>query len=192
MMEASEFIDYYEILEISPNADSGTIERMFRYLAQRYHPDNRDTGDRLRFDVILEAHNTLKDPIKRAQYDIQHKNHSGLRWRLAEEASDSKGIERDVDIQNKLLSILYVKRRQNIRDPGIGDLELERLLGCPAEHLEFHLWYLKEKGWIGRTENGMLAITVEGVDRANSEHDRKTISKKLLSDHSRTGGLHVV
>jgi curved DNA-binding protein CbpA len=192
MMEASVFIDYYEILEISPNADSGTIQRMFRYLAQRCHPDNRDTGDRLRFDVILEAYNRLKDPIKRAQYDIQHKNHSALRWRLAEEASDSKGIERDVDIQNKLLSILYVKRRQNIRDPGIGDLELERLLGCPAEHLEFHFWYLKEKGWIGRTENGMLAITVEGVDRANSEHDRKTISKELLSDHSRTGGLHVV
>ena len=191
-MESSEFVDYYEILEISPNADSGTIQRMFRYLAQRYHPDNRDTGDRLRFDVILEAYNRLKDPIKRARYDIQHKNHSAFRWRLCEEASDSKGIERDVDIQNKLLSILYVKRRQNIRDPGIGDLELERLLGCPAENLEFHLWYLKEKGWIGRTENGMLAITVEGVDRANSEHDRKTISKKLLSDHSRKGGLHVV
>jgi curved DNA-binding protein CbpA len=191
-MEASEFVDYYEILEISPNADSGAIERMFRYLAQRYHPDNRDTGDRLRFDVVLEAHNTLKDPIKRAQFDIRHQNHSGLRWRLAEEANDSKGMVRDVDTQNKLLSILYVKRRQNIRDPGIGDLELERLLGCPAEHLEFHLWYLKEKSWIGRTENGMFAITVEGVDRANSEHDRKTVSKKLLSDHSRTGGLHAV
>jgi curved DNA-binding protein CbpA len=187
-MEASEFVDYYEILEISPNADSGAIERMFRYLAQRYHPDNRDTGDRLRFDVVLEAHDTLKDPIKRAQFDIRHQNHSGMRWRLAEEASDSKGIVRDVDTQNKLLSILYVKRRQNIRDPGIGDLELERLLGCPAEHLEFHLWYLKEKSWIGRTENGMFAITVEGVDRANSEQDRKTVSKKLLSDQSHTEG----
>jgi curved DNA-binding protein CbpA len=189
-MEASEFIDFYEILEISPNADSGAIERMFRYLAQRYHPDNRDTGDRLRFDVVLEAHDTLKDPVKRAQFDIRHQNHSGMRWRLAEEASDSKGIVRDVDTQNKLLSILYVKRRQNIRDPGIGDLELERLLGCPAEHLEFHLWYLKEKSWIGRTENGMFAITVEGVDRANSEQDRKTVSKKLLIDHSGSGGLH--
>jgi curved DNA-binding protein CbpA len=187
MTEASEFIDYYEILEISPNADSGAIERMFRYLAQRYHPDNRDTGDRLRFDLILEAHNALRDPVKRAQYDIRHKNHSGFRWRLADEVSDSKGIERDVDAQAKLLSMLYVKRRQIVSDPGIGDLELERLLGCPAEHLEFHIWYLKEKGWIGRTENGMLAITVEGVDRANSERDRKTISKKLLSDRSQTG-----
>ena len=49
---SAEFIDYYEILEISPNANSGTIERMFRYLAQRYHPDNPETGDRLHFDAI--------------------------------------------------------------------------------------------------------------------------------------------
>jgi curved DNA-binding protein CbpA len=188
-MEASEFVDYYEILEISPNADYGGIERMFRYLAKRLHPDNRETGDRLRFDVVLEAHNTLKDPVKRAQFDISRKDHLGLRWRLAEEAIDSKGIVRDVDLQARLLSILYVRRRQNVCDPGLGDLELEHLLGCPAEHLEFHIWYLKEKGWIGRTENGMLAITVEGVDRANFEHDRKAYSKKLLSNQSHAGGL---
>jgi curved DNA-binding protein CbpA len=186
MMEVSEFIDYYEILEVSPNAHSGAIERMFRYLAQRYHPDNRDTGDRLRFDVILEAHNTLRDPVKRAQFDIQHKNRSSFRWRLTEEAGDRKGIERDADIQNKLLSMLYVKRRRDASDPGIGDLEVERLLACPAEHLQFHIWYLKEKGWISRTENGMLAITVEGVDRAHSERPCTTINEKLLSDLSHT------
>jgi curved DNA-binding protein CbpA len=38
-VEASEFIDYYEILEISPNANSGTIDRIFRHLAQRCHPE---------------------------------------------------------------------------------------------------------------------------------------------------------
>jgi curved DNA-binding protein CbpA len=183
MMEASNFIDYYEILEISPNANSGTIERIFRYFAQRYHPDNQDTGDRHRFETILEAYNTLKDPVKRAQYDLQHKNHSAVRWKLAEEASDSKGLEQDIDIQNKLLSILYVKRRQNISDPGIGNAELERLLGCPDELLKFHLWYLKEKGWIERTETGTLAISVEGIDRANSERHRETPTK-LLTDES--------
>src|ERR1700683_92556 len=109
-MEASDVVDYYEILEISPNANSGTIERMFRYLAQRYHPDNQDTGDRSRFDAMMEAYDTLKDPGKRAQYDIVHKNHSRIRWKLAEEASDNRGIERDADIQSRLLSILYVRR----------------------------------------------------------------------------------
>ena len=186
MVEPSEFVDYYEILEISPNANSGTIDRIFRYLAQSYHPDNPDSGDRAHFDVIMEAYNTLKDPVKRAQYDNQHKDHSGFRWKLVNEASDSKGIERDVDMQNRLLSILYVKRRQDIRDPGIGNFELERLLGCPAEHLEFHVWYLKEKGWIKSTESGTLAITVEGVDHANSEHHGNP-RLKLLRDERQTG-----
>jgi curved DNA-binding protein CbpA len=180
------FIDYYEILEISPNANSETLERIFRYLALRYHPDNQDTGDLSRFSEIVEAHNTLKDPIRRAQYDIQHQDHSGSRWKLAEAASDTKGIERDVVIQDRLLSLLYVKRRQNINDPGIGDHELERLSGCPREHLEFHLWYLKAKGWIGKLENGLFVITVEGVDRANSGHQQETATK-LLTHPNHTG-----
>jgi curved DNA-binding protein CbpA len=185
MTEASKFIDYYETLEISPNANSGTIERMFRYLAQRFHPDNKDTGDRTSFDQVMEAYDTLRDPAKRAQYDLTHKSNSNYRIKLVDEASDGKGIERDADIQNKLLSILYVKRRQNIREPGIGNLGLERMLGCPSEHLEFHLWYLKAKGWVGVTENGMLAITAEGIDHANSEQHRK-VAAKLLTDQSQT------
>ena len=180
---AAGFIDYYEILEISPNANSGTVERMFRYFAQLYHPDNPDSGDRSRFDVIMEAHDTLRDPARRAQYDIEHKNRSNVRSKLVDEVTDGKSFGRGIDIQNKLLSLLYVKCRQNVREPGIGDAELERLSGCPAEHLEFHLWYLKGKGWIRKTDDGTVAITVEGVDRANSEYDRKATSK-LLTDQS--------
>ena len=186
MTEASKFVDYYENLEISPNANSGTIERMFRYLAQRYHPDNKETGDRASFDAIMEAYDTLKDPGRRAQYDLEHKNHSSMRWKLGEEASDSKNIDQDADIQNRLLAILYVKRRQDIREPGIGNIGLERLVGCPVEHLEFHLWYLKEKGWIAKTESGMFVITVEGVDLASAEHHRK-VTTQLLTDRSHTG-----
>jgi curved DNA-binding protein CbpA len=180
-MEASNVVDYYETLEISPNANSGTVERMFRYLAQRYHPDNQDTGDRSRFDAMMEAYDTLKDPAKRAQYDIIHKDHSRVRWKLAEETNGNRGIERDADIQNTVLSILYVRRRQNVSDPGLGGFMLESLVGCPAEHMEFHLWYLKEKGWIRLTDSGMFTITVEGVDRANSELHPK-ITNKLLTD----------
>ncbi len=177
------FTDYYEILEISPNANSETIERIFRHLALRYHPDNRDTGDQFRFSELVKAHNTLRDPIKRAQYDVQHKHHSSSRLKLVEEASNKQGIEGDVVIQDKLLSILYVKRRQSINDPGMVDYELERLSGCPLEHLEFHFWYLKAKGWIGMLENGTFAITAEGVDRANSREG----TTKLLRSPNRAG-----
>ena len=180
-MGAYTFTDYYEVLEISPNANSETIDRVFRYFAQRYHPDNPDTGNRLRFDEIAQAYSALRDPVKRAQYDIQHKDHRVSNRELAEEASDHKGSERDVDTQRRLLSILYAKRRRNMDNPGIGNVELEQLLGCPREHLEFHLWYLKQKGWIGTLENGLLAITVEGVDRAHSEPHPKT-TLRLLKD----------
>src|SRR5262245_43060720 len=184
IMEASMFTDYYEVLEISPNANLDTIERIFRHLAMRHHPDNPKTGDRARFSEVLEAHNTLKDPVKRAQYDIQHRRHSAPRWELVEEAGNTKGVERDIVIQDKLLSILYVKRRQDMKEPGIGEYELERLSGCPREHLQFHLWYLKAKGWIAKMEDGMLAITAEGVDHANSKH-RHEHNTKLLTHPNR-------
>ena len=182
-MDANTFTDYYEILEISPNANSETIERVFRYLAQRYHPDNPETSDRPRFDAIVEAHNTLRDPVKRVQYDIQHKHYSRSRRNLLDEVGHTRGIERDIDVQNKVLSIFYVKRRQNANDPGIDEFSLERLSGCPREHLEFHLWYLKQKGWIAKDDNGVLSITAEGVDRANSEDPRRS-TIKLISDQN--------
>jgi curved DNA-binding protein CbpA len=182
-MEPSEFVDYYEALEISPNANSGTIERMFRYFAQRYHPDNPETGDRFRFDTVVEAHDALKDPVRRAQYDIEYQNRLNGGRTFSARIRDTGGIGQGIDIQNNLLSLLYVKRRQSVREPGLGEIELERLSGCPGEHLEFHLWYLKEKGWIKRTENGTFAITVEGVDRANTEHHRKA-TEKLLTHQS--------
>jgi curved DNA-binding protein CbpA len=179
------FTDHYELLEISPNANSETIERIFRYLALRYHPDNQSTGNVDRFSEIVEAHNTLKDPVKRAQYDLQHKYHLTLRSELAAEAGNTNDLERDVFIQERILSLLYVKRRKDIRSPGMGNFELERLSGCPREHLEFHLWYLKSKGWI-KLEDGMFAITVEGVDRAKSEERRET-NTKLLTHPAKTG-----
>jgi curved DNA-binding protein CbpA len=177
------FIDYYETLEISPNANSETVERMFRYLAQRYHPDNLETGDRDRFDLILEAHNTLRDPKRRVEYDLEYKGNLHTRSKLAEEASDEGSIDRDTALQAKLLSIFYAKRRSNIREPGVGDAELANLLDCPYEHLEFHIWYLKEKKWIERREDGMLAITIDGVDRASAESQVKA-PRRLLSDQS--------
>jgi curved DNA-binding protein CbpA len=182
-MESTAFIDYYEALEISPNANSETVERMFRYLARRYHPDNTGTSDRDRFDLVLEAHNILRDPAKRVQYDIEHRKNLNTRTELVEQISDGAGIDRDVDIQNKMLSIFYAKRRRDINDPGVGDVELEYLLGCPIEALEFNIWYMKEKRWITGTENGTLAITIEGVDRvsAESQHNAAT---KLLTDQS--------
>ena len=39
------FVDYYEVLQLSQTANADTVERVYRLLAKRYHPDNRETGD---------------------------------------------------------------------------------------------------------------------------------------------------
>ena len=41
--------DYYELLQISPKAEPDTIHRVFRLLAQRFHPDNQETGSEAAF-----------------------------------------------------------------------------------------------------------------------------------------------
>lgn len=182
IMEKTAFTDYYELLEISPNANADTIDRVFRYLAQRYHPDNQETGNHLKFSEIVRAHEVLRQPEKRAQYDLQYRHHNQNGWQIAVEANNKEGIELDVSIQEKLLALLYMKRRQNMQNPGIGNLELERLSGCPREHIDFHLWYLKEKGWIARMENGLLTITASGVDEAIMEHHRIDPAKRLTNE----------
>jgi curved DNA-binding protein len=48
-------IDHYETLQISPNADVDTIQRVFRMLAQRFHPDNAETGNADRFRALHDA-----------------------------------------------------------------------------------------------------------------------------------------
>jgi curved DNA-binding protein CbpA len=157
--------DFYEILEVSPNASQETIERMFRYFAQRYHPDRESTGDADRFRQIVKAYSTLKEPESRAAYDSGHKTNVDYQWSLLEEAGDDDNFEKDRMIQERVLSVLYTKRKRDPREPGLGSFQLERLVGCPHEILDFHLWYLRDKGLVMLIGDGSVAITADGVDQ---------------------------
>lgn len=160
-----DFIDYYEVLQVNPKADTATIERVFRYLAQEFHPDNQETGNRDRFELLVRAYRTLQDPSTRAEFDVRHQRNQMFRWKLIGEATDDSNFDNDNEMQLRILSMLYVQRRRDVDSPAIGSMALSQYLGCPIEHINFHLWYLKEKGWIQRTDTGMWVITAEGVDR---------------------------
>jgi curved DNA-binding protein len=157
--------DYYEILQVSPRADRDTIERVFRFLANRFHPDNRDTGDVDRFTEIVDAYDVLSSAAKRAQYDLNYESVRQARWKLFSQESTGDELAGDNRVRLAIMSILYVVRRNNPSEPGVGSIELERLLDCPETVLRFHIWYLKENGWVTRLETGFLAITAVGVDK---------------------------
>ena len=157
--------DYYEALQISPNADPDTIQRVFRLLAQRFHPDNQETGNEGRFRLLHEAYLTLNDPEKRAQYDVRHQAVRQERWRFATSSSTcDNDFELEQHVRYMVLEILYSRRRAEQNNPGLSPMELEQLTGRPREHLEFSLWYLVQKKFLSRTDNSNLTITADGVD----------------------------
>ena len=157
--------DYYEILQVSPRADRETIERVFRHLANRYHPDNRDSGDADKFSELVAAHDVLCDAAKRAAYDVSYERVRESRWRIFNQDSATGEIANDARVRLAILSLLYVARRNNILEPGVGIIELERVLSVPVSVLEFQMWYLRENGWVERLVSGHFAITAPGVDK---------------------------
>jgi len=62
-------VNLYKLLQVDPEADSGLIRQAYRYLAEKYHPDNKVTGDAEMFTAITEAWKLLSDYAKRAIYD---------------------------------------------------------------------------------------------------------------------------
>jgi curved DNA-binding protein len=62
--------DYYSILGVDRDASSDEIQRAYRKLARRYHPDvNKEAAAEERFKELGEAYGVLKDEKKRALYD---------------------------------------------------------------------------------------------------------------------------
>jgi curved DNA-binding protein CbpA len=158
------FIDFYEVLEISAGAHPDTIARVYRLLAQRFHPDNQETGDAERFTLILQAYKVLSDPELRAQYDVHHAQQKQVKWRLFDAKEAAGGVSSDKEIRFGVLSLLYNKRRRDPEHPSIPMFEIESLLGIPREHLEFSFWYLREKGLLSRSDGGGCMITAAGVE----------------------------
>jgi curved DNA-binding protein CbpA len=182
-MNESEFVDYYELLQLHPNADSDSIERMFRHFAKKFHPDNAEFADIQRFRQIVDAHRTLADAECRAGYDTKYHDYWNNKWGIAAEASSSTAFGDDKVIRERLLSLLYVQRRRDMLSPGMGDAELCRLLRLPQELIEFHMWYLKAKGWVERLDTGLMAITAAGVDQVE-ESRLKLCPDHLLAEHA--------
>lgn len=59
--------DYYEVLEVHERASQETIEAAYKALAKKLHPDNG--GPTRLMQMVNEAYDVLRDPVKRAAYD---------------------------------------------------------------------------------------------------------------------------
>lgn len=157
-------VDFYEVLQISPNADGDTVQRVFRMLAQRFHPDNKETGNADRFRALHEAYSVLSVPEKRAQYDVHHQALRQERWRFAASVKSNDDFDIEHQVRCTILEILYSRRRAEPGNPAFSPYDLSQLTGQPREHLEFTFWYLGQKKFVTRDDQSKLTITADGVD----------------------------
>ena len=161
---AGKFQDHYEVLGVDPNSDSDTIQKIYAKLAQKYHPNNSETGNQEKFDAVNLAYETLADPLLRREFDrVKGINReeskpafSGL------EFFDALGRERD--LRAALLCVLYDRRRTKPFTPSLSMRHIEAIIDATTEELTSALWYLKKRALVASDDKSSLQITVDGMD----------------------------
>jgi curved DNA-binding protein len=183
MLEATQRLDYYEFLQISPHADFETIHRVYRYLASRFHPDNPDTGDPEKFFLLKTAYDTLSDPERRSEYDRDYEREkpSG-QAPLSESVDFMDQVQGELNRRLAVLAVLYYKRRSNPFDPQVSLAEIELRMGFPRDYLDFTTWYLTKKGYITRADNSDFSLTAEGVDYIETQRAKIPVLNRLLTN----------
>jgi DnaJ-class molecular chaperone len=127
----SEPADFYEVLQLSRNAHPDTIQRVYRVLAARYHPDNIETGNAELFRQVVEAFRVLTDPQLRAAYDARLSVENQSRLKIFEAWQTSRGVEAEKRKRKGILAMLYGRRLTDPQQPSLGLHEWEEMLGCP-------------------------------------------------------------
>jgi curved DNA-binding protein CbpA len=173
--------DYYELLQISTNAEPETIHRVYRFLAARFHPDNAETGDASQFFVLKQAYDVLSDPERRAKYDASFQTDVPPAPPLSSSIDFMDNIEGELNRRLAVLAVLYIRRRTNPANPEVSLTEVEVRMGFPRDYLEFTTWYLQKKGYITRADNSAFTLTAEGVDFVETQRANIPVLSKLLT-----------
>jgi len=176
--------DYYEFLQISPNAEAETIHRVYRFLAARLHPDNNETGNEEKFHLLKVAYDGLSDPRRRAEYDKARAQTQTPPEPLAASVDFMDAMEGESNRRLAVLAVLYSKRRTNPNYPEVPLSEIELRMGFPRDYLDFTLWYLQKKGYVTRADNAQFALSVDGVDFVETQRANLPTLHKLLTSGS--------
>jgi len=87
--------DYYKILGVPRNATQEEIQRAYRKLARKYHPDvNKSPEAEEKFKEINEAYEVLRDPEKRKKYD-----QLGTQWEHGQDFTPPPGWDFHVEYE---------------------------------------------------------------------------------------------
>jgi curved DNA-binding protein CbpA len=101
-------MNYYEYLGISMNASFEEIDKAYKKLALKFHPDT-NSGDRYfeeQFKQLNEAHSVLSHAEKRQKYDIGLLNETNKHFKIEE--LKRKAAEKELELQKQI----EIRKRQ--------------------------------------------------------------------------------
>ena len=99
--------DYYGILEVNEKASPEIIEKAYKTLVKKYHPDLYSTLEKKEAEKKLkdinEAYNILSDSFLRSQYDLElQKEKNYVQNKEKEKNSEPENLDNINDKQEKL------------------------------------------------------------------------------------------
>src|SRR4029079_17892506 len=88
--------------------------------------------------------------------------------KIFDQATIATGPDVERRKRQGILALLYATTVKDHERASLTVHSFEELLGCPKEHLEAALWYLKGKGFVQRTDGGRYTLTVNGFEEAEN------------------------
>lgn len=103
--------NYYEILEVDKKASPEVIEKAYRTLVKKYHPDlqekDKQKENEKKMKEINEAYSVLSDDYKRTTYDEQLQNTT------IPISEYEKAIQENMELKNELEKVITEIRNNN-------------------------------------------------------------------------------
>ena len=118
--------NYYEILEVSKNASKEVIEKAYKVLAKKYHPDLQNSENKSiaeqKMKLINEAYEILSDDSKRQEYDNELEQ---LELEKRERIIQNQEYKKNTNKQNKQYENEYEYEDEDIDYESMQE-ELEK------------------------------------------------------------------
>ena len=166
--------DYYEILEVNEKASSEIIEKAYKTLVKKYHPDLYSTVEKKEAETKLkdinETYQILSDSFLRSQYELElqkEKNRvKNKKKETKKKIENSQNIENNQEKTNRFRNKksnseqTYVRNKNNVGTIfGIIDLVQEMWKNKPQG---IEKKKMNQKDWlaIGLT---IIAVLVIGI-----------------------------
>ncbi len=122
---------YYDILGVPRSANIKTIRSSYRNLVKKYHPDvvkDEKVKERLFFEDITAAYNTLIHPDKRKNYDLKLDGMTGVAAVLAFPFREFRNWISSFTLYKMIFSGKQVSKPTLAEDPIVQSLSVDELL----------------------------------------------------------------